>query len=123
MSHAPHRKRLPAEREAVTHRFSIGGQKGYVIVGLFEDGHPGEIFLKIAKEGSTLSGFASAFSTCASLALQYGVPLKVLVRKFRDTAFEPDGFTGNQQIPHAASVLDYVFRWLERKFILGEEVH
>ena len=108
---------MPTERKAITHKFTVGNQKGYLIVGLFEDGRPGEIFIKIAKEGSTLSGFAAAFSTCTSMALQYGVPLNVLVQKFSRTNFEPDGFTGNPDIPHADSVLDYVFRWLEMRFI------
>lgn len=115
------RRRLPAERAAVTHKFSIAGHEGYLTVGLFEDGTPGELFCTMAKEGSTISGLMDVFATAISLALQYGVPLKVLVEKFAHTRFEPSGFTKNQEIPLASSVCDYIFRWLGKKFLKGSE--
>lgn len=111
------RRRLPAERAALTHKFSVGGHEGYLTVGLFEDGMPGELFCTMAKEGSTISGLMDVFATAISLALQYGVPLKVLVEKFAHTRFEPSGFTKNQDIPMASSVSDYIFRWLGLKFL------
>lgn len=111
------RRRLPAERAALTHKFSVGGHEGYLTVGLFEDGSPGELFCTMAKEGSTISGLMDVFATAISLALQYGVPLKVLVEKFAHTRFEPSGFTKNQDIPMASSVSDYIFRWLGLKFL------
>jgi ribonucleoside-diphosphate reductase alpha chain len=116
----PHRRRLPAERSAVTHKFDIAGHEGYITVGLYADGQPGEIFLKMAKEGSTVSGLMDSFATSVSLALQYGVPLPSLVNKFAHVRFEPSGFTGNQEIPIAKSIIDYIFRWLGSKF-LGRE--
>lgn len=115
------RRRLPDERQAITHKFSIGGHEGYLTVGLFEDGQPGELFCTMSKEGSTISGLMDAFATAISLALQYGVPLKVLVDKFTHTRFEPSGFTGNPHIPIAKSVADYIFRWLGQKFLPPEE--
>ncbi|MFZ9886736.1 MAG: vitamin B12-dependent ribonucleotide reductase [Myxococcota bacterium] len=115
------RRRLPDERQAITHKFSIAGHEGYLTVGLFEDGQPGELFCTMSKEGSTISGLMDAFATAISLALQYGVPLKVLVEKFSHTRFEPSGFTGNSHIPIAKSVTDYVFRWLGQKFLPAEE--
>src|SRR5689334_24988222 len=105
----PHRRRLPAERAAVTHRFDIAGHEGYITVGLYPDGQPGEIFLKMAKEGSTVSGLMDSFATTVSVALQYGVPLRDLVNKFAHVRFEPSGFTGNQEIPIAKSIVDYIF--------------
>ena len=111
------RKKLPDERAAITHKFSIGGHEGYLTVGLFEDGQPGELFCTMSKEGSTISGLMDAFATSVSLALQYGVPLKVLVDKFSHMRFEPSGFTGNPHIPIAKSVSDYIFRWLGQKFL------
>jgi ribonucleoside-diphosphate reductase alpha chain len=111
------RKKLPDERAAITHKFSIGGHEGYITVGLFEDGQPGEVFCTMSKEGSTISGLMDAFATATSLALQYGVPLKVLVDKFSHMRFEPSGFTGNPQIPIAKSLCDYIFRWLGMKFL------
>jgi len=111
------RKKLPDERAAITHKFSIGGHEGYVTVGLFEDGQPGEVFCTMSKEGSTISGLMDAFATATSLALQYGVPLKVLVDKFSHMRFEPSGFTGNPHIPIAKSLPDYIFRWLGMKFL------
>ncbi len=113
----PHRRRLPAERTAVTHRFDIAGHEGYITVGLYPDGQPGEIFLKMAKEGSTVSGLMDSFATTVSVALQYGVPLKDLVNKFAHVRFEPSGFTGNQEIPIAKSIVDYIFRWMGSRFL------
>src|SRR5688572_2810672 len=113
----PHRRRLPAERTAVTHKFDIAGHEGYITVGLYPDGQPGEIFLKMAKEGSTVSGLMDAFATTVSVSLQYGVPLKDLVNKFAHVRFEPSGFTGNQEIPIAKSIIDYIFRWLGSRFL------
>lgn len=116
----PKRRRLPDERQSITHKFSIGGHEGYITVGMYEDGSPGEIFIVMSKEGSTISGVMDAFATAVSLALQYGVPLKVLVDKFTHTRFEPSGFTNNKQIPIAKSVMDYIFRWLALKFLPEE---
>ena len=113
----PHRRRLPSERTAVTHKFDIAGHEGYITVGLYPDGQPGEIFLKMAKEGSTVSGLMDSFATTVSVALQYGVPLKDLVNKFAHVRFEPSGFTGNQEIPIAKSIVDYIFRWLGSRFL------
>ncbi len=117
----PHRRRLPAERTAVTHKFDIAGHEGYITVGLYPDGQPGEIFLKMAKEGSTVSGLMDSFATTVSVALQYGVPLRDLVNKFAHVRFEPSGFTGNQEIPIAKSIVDYIFRWLGSRFLSTEE--
>ncbi len=111
------RKRLPDERCAFTHKFSVGGHEGYVTVGMYEDGTPGELFCVMAKEGSVVSGLMDCFATSISLALQYGVPLQVLVDKFVHTRFEPSGFTENPNIPIAKSIIDYIFRWLEKKFM------
>jgi ribonucleoside-diphosphate reductase alpha chain len=113
----PHRRRLPSERDAVTHKFDIAGHEGYITVGLYPDGQPGEIFLKMAKEGSTVSGLMDTFATTVSVALQYGVPLRDLVNKFAHVRFEPSGFTGNQEIPIAKSIIDYIFRWLGSRFL------
>jgi ribonucleoside-diphosphate reductase alpha chain len=115
------RKRLPAERAAITHKFSIAGHEGYLTVGLFGDGQPGEVFCTMSKEGSTISGLMDCFATSVSLALQYGVPLKVLVDKFSHTRFEPSGFTGNPHVPIAKSVADYIFRWMGQKFLPDDE--
>src|SRR2546429_4866984 len=117
----PFRRRLPEEREAIIHKFSIAQNEGYLMVGLYDDGTPGEIFVVMSKEGSTISGLMDAFSTSISLALQYGVPLKVLVNKFTHTRFEPAGITTNQDIRFAKSVVDYIFRWLGLKFLPKEE--
>jgi ribonucleoside-diphosphate reductase alpha chain len=113
----PVRRRLPDERQAITHKFDIAGHEGYITCGLFEDGSPGEIFLVMAKEGSTISGFADAFAQAISYALQYGVPLQVLVDKFSHARFEPSGMTANPQVRFAKSIVDYVFRWLATKFL------
>jgi ribonucleoside-diphosphate reductase alpha chain len=117
----PHRRRLPTERTAVTHKFDIAGHEGYITVGLYPDGQPGEIFLKIAKEGSTVSGLMDSFATTVSVALQYGVPLKDLVNKFAHVRFEPSGFTGNSEIPIAKSIVDYIFRWLGSRFLSDDD--
>ncbi len=116
------RYKLPPERRSFTHKFSIGGHEGYVTVGLYEAGHPGEIFVRMAKEGSVIAGLMDSFATAVSLALQHGVPLAVLCDKFKGTRFEPSGFTGNPDIPIATSIMDYLFRWLSMRF-LGSEVH
>ena len=117
----PYRRRLPDERAAFTHKFNVAGHEGYLTVGLYEDGQPGEIFLKMAKEGSTISGLMDAFATAVSVALQYGVPLKDLVNKFSHLRFEPAGFTTNRDIPMAKSLIDYVFRYLATKFLTRDE--
>ena len=114
------RKRLPDERKAITHKFSIGGHEGYLTVGMYDDGTPGELFITMAKEGSTVSGLMDSFATAISLSFQYGVPLKVLVDKFTHMRFEPSGFTGNPNLPIAKSITDYIFRWLAQKFLPTE---
>jgi len=117
----PVRRRLPDERKSITHKFSVAGHEGYITVGMYPDGTPGEIFITMSKEGSTLSGLMDAFATAISLALQYGVPLKVLVDKFSHMRFEPSGFTNNPDIPIAKSIIDYIFRWLGKKFLTPDE--
>ncbi len=117
----PARRSLPVERAAITHKFAVGGHEGYLTVGLYEDGVPGEIFITMSKEGSTISGLMDTIATAISLALQYGVPLRVLVDRFSHMRFEPSGFTGNKDIPIAKSVVDYIFRWLGLKFVRDEE--
>jgi ribonucleoside-diphosphate reductase alpha chain len=116
------RHRLPEERASITHKFSIAGHEGYITVGLYPSGQPGEIFIKMAKEGSTVSGLMDSFATSISLALQHGVPLKVLCEKFAHTRFEPSGWTGNEQIGYAKSLMDYIFRWLNLRFLSGEQM-
>ncbi len=116
----PARRKLPDERRAITHKFSIAGHEGYITVGMYEDGKPGEIFLVMAKEGSTISGLMDAFATSISMALQYGVPLEALVEKFSHVRFEPSGFTKNPEVPYAKSITDYIFRWLASKFLSPE---
>ncbi|HUM01261.1 MAG TPA: vitamin B12-dependent ribonucleotide reductase [Thermoanaerobaculia bacterium] len=116
----PRRRKLPDERRAITHKFSVAGHEGYVTVGLYEDGTPGEIFLTMAKEGSTISGLMDAFATAISLTLQYGVPLEALVEKFSHMRFEPAGYTKNPEIPIAKSLVDYIFRWLASKFLSAD---
>jgi len=113
----PLRRRLPDERASITHKFNVGGHEGYLTIGMYEDGTPGEIFLRMAKEGSTISGLMDSFATAISLALQYGVPLKDLVSKFSHLRFEPAGFTGNREIPMAKSLVDYIFRYMASKFM------
>ena len=117
----PVRRKLPVERRALTHKFSIGGHEGYITVGMYDDGQPGEIFLVMAKEGSAISGLMDSFATAISLALQYGVPIKVLIDKFSHVRFEPSGHTGNRHVPYAKSIVDYIFRWLASKFLSTEE--
>ena len=117
----PRRHRLPDERKSVTHKFVIGGHSGYLIVGLYPDGTPGEIFVTIAKDGSVISGLMDAFATTVSLALQYGVPLKVLVNQFAHRRFEPSGYTNNPQIKIAKSFVDYIFRWMALKYLSPAE--
>jgi ribonucleoside-diphosphate reductase alpha chain len=116
------RHRLQAERASITPKFSIAGHEGYITVGLYPTGQPGEIFIKMAKEGSTVSGLMDAFATSISLALQHGVPLRVLCEKFAHTRFEPSGWTGNEQIGYAKSLMDYIFRWLNLRFLSGEQL-
>lgn len=117
----PVRRHLPDERRSLTHKFSVGGQEGYVTVGLYDDGMPGELFIRMSKEGSTVSGLMDAFATAVSVGLQYGVPLSVLCRKFSHMRFEPSGWTGNPSIGYAKSLMDYLFRWLELRFLKGEQ--
>ena len=114
------RRRLPDERRSITHKFSIGGHEGYMTVGMYDDGSPGELFVTMAKEGSVVSGLMDGFATSISMALQYGVPLQVLCDKFSHMRFEPSGFTGNPDIPIAKSITDYIFRWLSLKFLPSE---
>ncbi len=113
----PIRRKLPDERNSVTHKFSIGGHEGYITVGMYEDGTPGEVFIAMAKEGSTISGLMDTLATSISYGLQYGVPLKFFVDKFSHVRFEPSGWTGNQQVPYAKSIIDYIFRWLGARFL------
>jgi len=113
----PYRRRLPDERRAITHKYQVAGHEGYITVGLYPDGQPGEIFLKMAKEGSTVSGLMDTLATMTSLALQYGVPLRDLVSKFTHVRFEPSGFTGNPEVPIAKSIVDYIFRWMGSRFL------
>jgi len=116
------RHRLQEERASITHKFSIAGHEGYITVGLYSNGQPGEIFIRMAKEGSTVSGLMDAFATSISLALQHGVPLKVLCEKFAHTRFEPSGWTQNEQIGYAKSLMDYIFRWLSLRFLSGQQL-
>jgi ribonucleoside-diphosphate reductase alpha chain len=116
------RHRLPEERASLTHKFGIAGHEGYITVGLYPNGQPGEIFIKMAKEGSTVSGLMDSFATATSLALQHGVPLKVLCEKFAHSRFEPSGWTGNEHIGYAKSIMDYIFRWLQLRFLSGQQL-
>ena len=115
-----HRRKLPDERKSITHKFDIAGHEGYITVGMYEDGSPGEIFVMMSKQGSTISGLMDSFATAISYALQYGVPLQFLVDKFAHMRFEPSGFTKNPQIPYAKSIVDYLFRWMASKFLDDE---
>ena len=117
----PFRRRLPDERHSITHKFSIGGHEGYITVGMFEDGQPGEIFVTMAKTGSVVSGLMDSFATAISMTLQYGVPLRVLCDKFSHTRFEPSGITNNPDVRFAKSIIDYIFRWLALKFLPKEQ--
>jgi len=116
------RRRLPEVRPSVTHHFRIANHEGYLIVGLYPNGSPGEIFIKMAKEGSTISGLMDTIGTTVSVGLQHGVPLKVLCEKLAHMRFEPSGWTGNEQIGYAKSLMDYIFRWLELRFLKGEQL-
>ncbi len=120
-ANTPVQHKMPVERKALTHKFKIAGHEGYITVGMYDDGSPGEIFINMSKEGSTVSGLMDAFARAISYALQYGVPLEVLVNKFTHTRFEPSGFTGNPDIPYAKSITDYIFRWLASKFLSAEK--
>ncbi|MBZ0263858.1 vitamin B12-dependent ribonucleotide reductase, partial [bacterium] len=115
------RVKLPDERKSITHKFSVAGHEGYITVGMYENGKPGEIFIVMSKEGSAVSGLMDSFATSVSIALQYGVPLEIFVKKFIHTRFEPSGYTNNPQIPFAQSVMDYLFRWLSLKFMPENE--
>ncbi|MPZ49946.1 MAG: adenosylcobalamin-dependent ribonucleoside-diphosphate reductase [Dehalococcoidia bacterium] len=121
LPHGPVRRRLPDTRPSITHKFSIEGHEGYINVGMYEDGAPGEIFVTMAKEGSTISGMMDAFATSISLTLQYGVPLRDLVQKFSHMRFEPMGRTENRELPMAQSIVDYIFRWLASQFLSEDE--
>jgi ribonucleoside-diphosphate reductase alpha chain len=112
----PKRERLPDVRQSITHKFNVGGHKGYLTVGMFEDGRPGELFIEIAKEGSTVGGLCDSIGILTSIALQTGVKLEDLVRKFRGSNFEPSGGTTNPEQPEATSVVDYIFTWMGRRF-------
>ncbi|MDP9049988.1 MAG: vitamin B12-dependent ribonucleotide reductase [Acidobacteriota bacterium] len=116
------RHRLPAERASVTHKFGLGGHEGYITVGLYPNGSPGEIFIRMAKEGSTVSGLMDSFATAISISLQHGVPLRVLCEKFAHTRFEPSGWTGNPEIGYAKSIMDYIFRWIQIRFLSGTQL-
>lgn len=116
------RHRLPEERRSITHKFKIGTEKGYLIVGLYGDGQPGELFIHISKEGSTISGALDSFAVMVSMGLQYGIPMEVMVSKFKAVHFEPFGVTQNKDIPFAHSIIDYVFKWLEIRF-MNKEVY
>ena len=119
---AANRHRLPDERSAITHHFSIAGHEGYLTVGLYPNGQPGEVFIRMAKEGSTIAGLMECFGTVASVALQHGVPLRVLVGKLSHTRFEPSGWTGNEELGYAKSIMDYLFRWMELRFLSGKQL-
>ena len=115
------RHRLPDERLSITHKFKVGGHEGYLTVGLYKDGMPGELFITMAKEGSTVSGLMDSFACATSIALQHGVPLKLLCEKFAHTRFEPSGWSNNPDIGYAKSIMDYIFRWLQLRFLTGQQ--
>src|SRR4029078_6946743 len=122
--HAPPRAvrhKLEDERMSITHKFNVGGHEGYITVGLYPSGDPGELFITMAKEGSTVSGLMDSFSCALSLALQHGVPLKMLCEKFAHTRFEPSGWSNNPDIGFAKSIMDYIFRWLQMRFLTGQQ--
>jgi len=119
---AANRHRLPDERAGITHHFSIAGHEGYLTVGLYPNGQPGEIFIRMAKEGSTIAGLMECFGTVVSVSLQHGVPLKVLCDKLSHTRFEPSGWTGNEELGYAKSIMDYIFRWMELRFLSGKQL-
>jgi ribonucleoside-diphosphate reductase alpha chain len=115
------RHKLKEERMSITHKFNIGGHEGYIIVGLYANGEPGEIFIKMAKEGSTVSGLMDSFALAVSISLQHGVPLKLFCEKFAHTRFEPSGWSSNPDIGFAKSIMDYIFRWLQMRFLTGQQ--
>ena len=115
------RHRLPDERFSITHKFNVGGHEGYLTVGLYKEGMPGEIFITMAKEGSTVSGLMDSFACAISIGLQHGVPLKLLCEKFAHTRFEPSGWSRNPDIGYAKSIMDYIFRWLQLRFLTGQQ--
>jgi len=117
----PQRERLPHTRESITHKFNISGHEGYITAGFYEDGRPGEIFLKMGKEGSTLGGLLDAVGILSSIAFQHGVPLRAIAHKLEHTRFEPSGFTKDKHIKEASSIVDYVFRWLTHLFEVSDE--
>jgi ribonucleoside-diphosphate reductase alpha chain len=119
---AANRHRLPDERPAITHHFVVGGHEGYLTVGLYPNGQPGEIFIRMAKEGSTIAGLMECFGTVVSVSLQHGVPLRVLCDKLSHTRFEPSGWTGSAELGYAKSIMDYLFRWLELRFLSGTQL-
>jgi ribonucleoside-diphosphate reductase alpha chain len=119
---AANRHRLPDERPAITHHFSVGGHEGYLTVGLYPNGQPGEIFIRMAKEGSTIAGLMECFGTVVSVSLQHGVPLRVLCDKLSHTRFEPSVWTGNERLGYAKSIIDYLFRWIELRFLSGDQL-
>jgi ribonucleoside-diphosphate reductase alpha chain len=119
---AANRHRLPDERVGITHHFSIAGHEGYLTVGLYPSGQPGEIFIRMAKGGSTIAGLMECFGTVVSVSLQHGVPLKVLCGKLSHTRFEPSGWTGNEELGYAKSIMDYLFRFLELRFLSGKQL-
>jgi ribonucleoside-diphosphate reductase alpha chain len=113
---------LQNERSAITHHFAFGGHEGYLTVGFYPNGQPGEIFIRMAKAGSTIAGLMECFGTVVSVSLQHGVPLKVLCDKLSHTRFEPSGWTGNAEIGYAKSIMDYLFRWMELRFLSGKQL-
>jgi len=119
---AANRHRLQDERSAITHHFAFGGHEGYLTVGFYPNGEPGEIFIRMAKAGSTIAGLMECFGTVVSVSLQHGVPLKVLCDKLSHTRFEPSGWTGNAEIGYAKSIMDYLFRWIELRFLSGKQL-
>jgi ribonucleoside-diphosphate reductase alpha chain len=119
---AAKRERLPDERESLTHKFSVAGHEGYVTVGKYPDGRPGEVYITMSKEGSTLSGVMNSLATVTSIALQYGVPLDTIVKKMIGTRFEPSGYTENKEIPRATSLVDYIYKWINKKFNSSETI-
>ena len=116
------RHRLPDERPAITHHFAVGGHEGYLTVGLYPNGQPGEIFIRMAKEGSTIAGLMECFGTVVSVSLQHGVPLRVLCDKLSHTRFEPSGWTGSAELGYAKSIMDYLFRWLGLRFLSANQL-
>jgi ribonucleoside-diphosphate reductase alpha chain len=115
------RHRLKDERMSITHKFNIAGHEGYITVGLYPNGQPGEIFIQMAKEGSTVSGLMDSFALAVSIGLQHGVPLKLFCEKLAHTRFEPNGFSSNPDIGYAKSIMDYIFRWLQLRFMTGQQ--